>query len=90
MKETIDNRRNILIKNFKGTSIFKLAEGKPFSLEDPLFVDKLDQYFTEAIKNGLEGLIVKAIGPKTFYDTKGRTQWIKVPWYAIEWIKSFS
>ncbi len=43
------------------------------------FEKDLEAYFDDAIKEGYEGLIIKSMDPeKTYYDTKGRTQWIKV------------
>ena len=78
LHETLDNRKEILQKHFPEKGVIHLAEGKLLNLEDPKFVEDLDDYFEVATKKNLEGLIIKALGPKTYYDMKGRTQWVKV------------
>lgn len=78
LHEPLDTRKEILEKHFPEKGVIHLAEGKMLNLEDPKFVEDLDEYFEVATKKNLEGLIIKALGPKTYYDTKGRTQWVKL------------
>ena len=78
MKEPLEQRKDLLKNHFPPSGIITPAEGKLFNLNEPNFVEKLDDYFTTTTKNGLEGLIIKVLGSKTYYDTKGRTQWVKV------------
>ena len=54
------------------------ADGKLYKLNEENFAEKIDDFFTTSTRDGFEGLIIKALGPKTFYDMKGRTQWVKV------------
>jgi len=78
LKETLDVRKAILRDHFPKDKIMNRADGKLYSLKEENFAEKIDDFFTVSTREGFEGLIIKALGPKTFYDTKGRTQWVKL------------
>lgn len=75
----LPNRKKLLQDSFKERGIVNVVLGQPFDLTDKNYEKSLEAFFDEAIKEGYEGLIIKSMDPeKTYYDTKGRTQWIKV------------
>ena len=78
MNQALPERRKILKTNFKEDSIIKFAEGKEFKMSHPTFLKDLEDFFVKAIDAGLEGLIIKSLDLNTYYDTKGKTQWLKV------------
>jgi len=83
LRKPLEERKQLLTDYFPKNGLIRSAEGKLFNLNEPNFVEKLDDYFTTSTKNGLEGLIIKVLGSKTYYDTKGRTQWVKVFVYIL-------
>jgi ATP-dependent DNA ligase len=72
-------RKQLLEQHFKERGIINIVTGRAFDMTEKNFEKDVEGYFDEAIKEGYEGLIIKSMDPeKTYYDTKGRTQWIKV------------
>lgn len=51
----------------------KLADSLEVNLDEPEFLNKIKLYLSKSLDNGYEGLLVKSLDSKTFYDSNGRT-----------------
>eukprot|EP01017_Pseudomicrothorax_dubius_P042988 TRINITY_DN7091_c0_g3_i1.p1 TRINITY_DN7091_c0_g3~~TRINITY_DN7091_c0_g3_i1.p1 ORF type:complete len:520 (-),score=68.65 TRINITY_DN7091_c0_g3_i1:50-1609(-) len=79
ISQSLAKRKDLLLNCVNESARVKVIRGTALRMDETEFTVKVSQLLSDSLNKGLEGLIIKSLDDqKTYYDTKGRTQWIKL------------
>jgi ATP-dependent DNA ligase len=74
----LEKRKHMMEDYFPDSNVVEKVTGQVIKIKDDSCCDEISRLLKFSVSKGLEGLFVKALGPKTHYDSSSRTQWAKV------------
>ena len=78
LEHPLEKRKEIINTFFPESSVVEKVSGQIINIKDERCCEVINEHLRTSVSKGLEGLFIKALGPKTFYDSSSRTQWAKV------------